>query len=103
MANTEPASNRKHETDLAAARKYVFALGKSGHKAKFAETAASRRRHRCPQIDPSASREAMVPLRSFGEVCHRMSRPRTTRTAPYYRLSLNAEAGRGANCHARFA
>src|SRR2546430_3716914 len=36
-------------------------------------------------------------------VSHRMSRPRTTRTAPYYRLPLNAEAGGGANGHAGFA
>ena len=35
-------------------------------------------------------------------MCHRKRRPRTTRTAPYPRISLNAEEG-GANGHAGFA
>src|SRR5947208_10696982 len=47
-------------------------------------------------------REAEGALEAFGEVCHRMRRPKTSRTAPYNRLSLNAEGG-GANGHAGFA
>src|SRR6266849_2315144 len=70
-------------------------------RARF-HTPWTQRRHRCPQIGPSASREAEGALEAFGEVCHRKRRPRTTRTAPYYRLSLNAEGG-GANGHAGFA
>src|SRR5712672_3899953 len=54
-------------------------------------SALTRRRHRCPQIGPSASREAEGALEAFAEVCHRMRRPRTTGTAPYPRISLNAE------------
>src|SRR5207244_6113734 len=45
-------------------------------------------------------REAEGALEAFGEVCHRMRRPKTSRTAPYNRLSLNAEGG-GANGHAQ--
>jgi len=39
-------------------------------------------------VGPSAPREAEGALEAFGEVCHRTSRPRTSRTAPDYRLSL---------------
>src|SRR5439155_14540221 len=65
-------------------------------------TRMTRKRHRCPQIGPSAESEAEGALEAFGEVCHRTRRPRTSRTAPYHRLSLNAEAG-GANGHAGLA
>jgi hypothetical protein len=54
-------------------------------------------------MSESVTERTYQPLRSVGEVCHRMRRPRTTRTAPYYRLSLNAEAEGGANGHAGFA
>src|SRR5258706_11808680 len=70
-------------------------------RARF-HTAWTLRRHRCPQIGPTASREAEGTLEAFGEACHRKRRPRTTRTAPYPRLSLNAEAGGRPNGHAGF-
>src|SRR5260370_41031361 len=35
----------------------------------------TQRRHRCPQIGPSASREAEGALKAFGEACHRKRVP----------------------------
>src|SRR5215471_4977951 len=56
--------------------------------------------------EPSARRSVSVErdrrcLEAFGEVCHRTRGQGKASTAPYHRLSLNAEGG-GANGHARF-
>ena len=51
-------------------------------------TVWTQRRHRCPQIGLSASREAEGSLEAFGEVCHRMT---ATGTVPDFRLSQSVK------------
>src|SRR5437867_8053426 len=61
--------------DMSAAAENVRLSGKTGSdRHTFKAALLTRRRHRRPQIGPSASREADGALETFGEVCHRMRR-----------------------------